>query len=159
MGRAFRIKIITAVVLLIAIFSSLKSLSFNLNALKDNSNVVATRVFLKSMSELRKDLINEKKVGYISEKEPGEIFNKESLAVEFILIQYSLIPVYVYNDYEYSLVIGNFHGKVPEKVFFEKRNLVVVKKYDNGLILLKNKTKSVDLMRKRIKHGLDNMVL
>ncbi len=159
MERVFRIKLIAAVILLISIFSSLQSFSANLKSLRDNSNVVATKVFLKSMSELRNDLINEKKVGYVSEKEPGEMFNKESLAVEFILIQYSLIPVYVYNNYEYPLVIGNFHGKVPEKDFFEKRNLVVVKKYDNGLILLKNETKSVDLMRKQKKHRLDNMVL
>jgi|GEM_PF-4198224 len=87
------------------------------------------------------------------------MFKDESMAAEFILIEYNLIPNYVYNSYEYPLVIGNFHNNLPNQAFLSKRGLTVVKKYNNGLLLLRNKTKYANLIHKQTKNKMDNMVL
>jgi hypothetical protein len=99
--------------------------------------------------KLKNYLKNTKEVGYITElKTSKDIFvvpnDKESinkavdLMAQLILTQYALSPIFVYNQTDLPLVIGNFPEGIPDRNFFKKKHLIPVKSFPGGIVLLRN---------------------
>lgn len=105
--------------------------------------------------ELKKYLSKTKKVGYITDIDSKNIFltaetslkdekansNAINNMAQLILTQYSLCPVFVYNQTDLPLVVGNFPNGLPKPDFFIKKYLTPVKTFPNGIILLKSEVK------------------
>lgn len=58
---------------------------------------------------------------------------------EYFLTQYTLSPVIVVNETSRHLVIGNFHKPINSYRVFYDTHLVLLREFDNGVILFKNK--------------------
>lgn len=86
-------------------------------------------------------------VGYVTTVENEKIFTNEKnfydveLLAQYILTQYTLAPVFVYNSPDYPLVVGNFLSGPPDRDFLNKKGLTPLKDFGDGLFLFKNENK------------------
>ena len=84
-------------------------------------------------------------VGYVTALDSEKIFARErslrdvELLGHFILTQYTLAPVYVYNTPDRPLVVGNFIGSNPDHSRIARKGLVPLKDFGDGLILYRRK--------------------
>jgi len=84
-------------------------------------------------------------VGYVTALDSEMIFARErslkdvELLGHFILTQYTLAPVFVYNTPDRPLVIGNFIGSNPDYARIARKGLVPLKDFGDGLILYRRK--------------------
>jgi len=84
-------------------------------------------------------------VGYVTALDSEKIFARErslrdvELLGHFILTQYTLAPVYVYNTPDRPLVVGNFIGSNPDDSRIARKGLVTLKDFGDGLILYRRK--------------------
>lgn len=116
----------------------------------DNVTVNESRfIGLKKFLDENKNI---KEVGYINELENNhgvfalktisddEETNNRAIDImaQLILTQYSLSPVFVYNQTDLDYVVGNFPKGLPEKSFFIEKKLIPVKIFPGGVILLRN---------------------
>lgn len=151
----FRVKlgisILIAITLLSNVSTSLKMFGTFPDFLAvDNVTVNESRfIGLKKYLDEHKDI---KEVGYINElKDSHKIFSLKTISsdeeknnkgidiiAQLILVQYTLSPVFVYNQTDLEYVVGNFPKGLPEKSFFMKKHLIPVKVFPNGVILLRN---------------------
>ncbi|MDD3012140.1 MAG: hypothetical protein PHC34_00360 [Candidatus Gastranaerophilales bacterium] len=150
--NSIRVKTGITILILLTVFSNIYN-SFKLaktfpDFLKID-NVTVSEIRLVSLKNYLK---NVKEVGYITELENTKgVFAIEDLndtqslnkaidvMAQLILTQYTLCPVFVYNQTNLPLVVGNFPKGLSDRNFFIKKNLIPVKKFPNGVILLKNK--------------------
>jgi len=86
-------------------------------------------------------------VGYVTAVDNEKIFyyerslsNVEFLA-QYILTQYTLAPVIVYNSPDYPLVVGNYIDGSPDPGFLKRKALIPVKDFGDGLILYQKEPK------------------
>jgi hypothetical protein len=154
----FRIK---AGIFILILFTLLPNIQNSLEMLKtfpaflamDNVTINESRFFeLKNYLKNNKHI---KEVGYITELENnGGIFalkttsNDEAaneraidIMAQLILTQYTLSPVFVYNQIDLPYVVGNFPAGLPDKNYFLKKHLIPVKIFPGGVILLRNEVK------------------
>jgi hypothetical protein len=80
-------------------------------------------------------------VGYVTAVDNEKIFyyerslsNVEFLA-QYILTQYTLAPVIVYNSPDYPLVVGNYIDGSPDPDFLKRKALIPVRDFGDGLVL------------------------
>ena len=84
-------------------------------------------------------------VGYVTALDSEKIFARErslkdvELLGHFILTQYTLAPVFVYNTPDRPLVVGNFIGSNPDQSRIAREGLVPLKDFGDGLILYRRK--------------------
>ncbi len=84
-------------------------------------------------------------VGYVTALDSDRIFARErslrdvELLGHFILTQYTLAPVFVYNTPDRPLVVGNFIGSNPDPSRIARLGLVPLKDFGDGLILYRRK--------------------
>ena len=86
-------------------------------------------------------------VGYVTAVDNEKIFyyerslfNVEFLA-QYILTQYTLAPVIVYNSPDYPLVVGNYIDGSPDQGFLKRKALIPVRDFGDGLILYQKEPK------------------
>jgi hypothetical protein len=85
-------------------------------------------VFETRLEGVRRDLPASGVVGYVSDL-PDQINE------ELIWTRYYLVPLVVLASTQHQLVIGNFHN-TPTAKFLSDRDLVPVKEYGEGMMLL-----------------------
>jgi len=104
---------------------------------------------------LKEYLSNTREVGYITYTDNNKIFslietrlkdektaNKAiDIMAQLVLTQYALSPVFVYNQTDLPLVVGNFPDRLPDREFFTKKHLIPVKTFPKGIILLRNEAR------------------
>ena len=84
-------------------------------------------------------------VGYVTTVENEKFFSLEQglqdveLLAQFIVTQYTLAPVFVYNSPDYPLVVGNFLSGPPDPVFLRRNRLVPRKDFGDGVILFERR--------------------
>jgi hypothetical protein len=84
-------------------------------------------------------------VGYVTTVENEKFFSLEKglqdveLLAQFIVTQYTLAPVFVYNSPDYPLVVGNFLSGPPDPVFLRRNRLVPGKDFGDGVILFERR--------------------
>ena len=86
-------------------------------------------------------------VGYVTSVENDRIFAKEKAfqnveyLAQYALTQYTLAPLVVRNSPELPLVVGNFLDGPPAPGFLEKRDLVPLRDFGDGLVLYRREKK------------------
>ena len=98
-------------------------------------------LYIQRFSSLRKILRGHGIVGYITDKKPEEISKDFNALQGFYLTQYALSPVIVDNSLDYDLIVGNFNGLPPGKVFIKNRDVSVYKDFGTGVFLYKTRVK------------------
>jgi hypothetical protein len=84
-------------------------------------------------------------VGYVTALDSEKIFARErslkdvELLGHFILTQYTLAPVFVYNTPDRPLVVGNFIGSNPDPSRIAREGLAPLRDLGDGLILYRRK--------------------
>lgn len=95
--------------------------------------------FTKRFTAMKKNLPASSVFGYVSDSGGKiDLSNPQALA-EFYLTQYALSPLLVTNSLKPLYIIGNFH-KNPTPLL-QSHRLVIVRRYDNGLLLLRSTKK------------------
>ena len=124
------------------------TLAASLNLLYQNGKVYPD--FLKTdpvtihetrINQIKGALPGTAAVGYVTAVDNEKIFyyerslsNVEFLA-QYILTQYTLAPVIVYNSPDYPLVVGNYIDGSPDPGFLKRKALIPVRDFGDGLIL------------------------
>ena len=130
------------------------TLAASLNLLYQNGKVYPD--FLKTdpvtihetrINQIKGALPGTAAVGYVTAVDNEKIFyyerslfNVEFLA-QYILTQYTLAPVIVYNSPDYPLVVGNYIDGSPDPGFLKRKALIPVKDFGDGLILYQKEPK------------------
>ena len=99
------------------------------------------------MNQIKGVLPGTAAVGYVTAVDNEKIFyyerslsNVEFLA-QYILTQYTLAPVIVYNSPDYPLVVGNYIDGSPDSGFLKRKALIPVRDFGDGLILYQKEPK------------------
>lgn len=96
------------------------------------------------INQVKENLLPSGSVGYVTTVENEKIFLNErnfydvELLAQYILTQYTLAPVIVYNSPDHPMVVGNFINGPPDRDFLKKKKLTPVKDFGDGLVLYKN---------------------
>jgi len=102
----------------------------------------------KRMESLKAVLPPVGEVGYVTTVENDKIFSREKslqdveFLAQFIVTQYTLAPVFVYNRPDYPLVVGNFLSGPPNPMFLRHHRLVQQKDFGDGVILFERRGQS-----------------
>lgn len=101
----------------------------------------------RRINQIKSALPQTVSVGYVTAVDNEKIFyyerslsNVEFLA-QYILTQYTLAPVIVYNSPDYPLVVGNYIDGSPDPGFLKRKALIPVKDFGDGLILYQKEPK------------------
>jgi hypothetical protein len=130
------------------------TLAASLNLLYQNGKVYPD--FLKTdpvtihetrINQIKGALPGTAAVGYVTAVDNEKIFyyerslsNVEFLA-QYILTQYTLAPVIVYNSPDYPLVVGNYIDGSPDPDFLKRKALIPVRDFGDGLVLYQKEPK------------------
>jgi|GEM_PF-462786 len=139
------------ILILIALFSNIHDSFKMLKTYPEFLNMDKISANETKFIGIKNYLKNVKEVGYITEVENSkDIFNVKSFAkddkaydktidimAELILTQYSLSPIFVYNQTDLPLVVGNFPQGLPDRNFLARKHLIPVKVFPNGVVLLR----------------------
>lgn len=86
-------------------------------------------------------------VGYVTTVDNEKIFlyertlfNVEFLA-QYMLTQYTLAPLIVYNSPDHPLVVGNYISGSPDHDFLKRKALVPIRDFGDGLVLYQKEPK------------------
>jgi len=93
----------------------------------------------RRLKAVRHSLPEKGVVGYITDKEPKEVFSDSYAIQRFYLTRYALSPLIVVNNASQKHVVGDFHEFPPDLKHYEDKGLIVIKDYGNGIILFKRK--------------------
>lgn len=97
-------------------------------------------LYEKRFEGLKNILLPHSVVGYISSKRVEDI-RFDVTAAEYYLTQYALAPVMVVYSQEPPLVVGNFHSAAAGVKVIAETNLILLKDFGNGVMLLSHETK------------------
>lgn len=87
-------------------------------------------------------------VGYVTTVENEKLFSLEKsfqdveFLAQFIVTQYALAPVFVYNSPDHPIVIGVFLSGPPDPAFLRRHRLVPMKDCGDGIILFERRGQS-----------------
>lgn len=131
-----------AIILLIffALLSNLRLFRQTLNFAPKPLGTDEITLYEKRFAELKKILPYHGAVGYISNKQAEDI-RFDVTAAEYYLTQYALTPLVVVYSSNYPLVVGNFRQAVIDPQTYTSRNLVPLKDFGNGVMLLRRERK------------------
>jgi len=138
MNKTARIKIFIFALVMLALYTNINSITELLKLYRDFNGVDSVSYNIYRYDELKKDLKQDKSAGYISYKSGKELFDDLYLSKEFIITQYVLVPVYLYNTVSCGKVVGDFPIKPPSAKQLKKSDLILIKDYGKGIYLYKN---------------------
>jgi len=102
----------------------------------------------KRMESLKASLPSISSVGYVTTVENEKLFSLEKsfrdveFLAQFIVTQYALTPVFVYNSPDHPVVVGVFLSGPPDPAFLRRYRLVPKKDMGDGVILFERRGES-----------------
>ena len=142
-----RLKVGLLLLLGLTLAASLNLLYQNGKAYPDFLKTDPVTIHERRINQIKGALSGTAAVGYVTAVDNEKIFfyerslkNVEFLA-QYILTQYSLAPVIVYNSPDYPLVVGNYIDGSPDADFLKKNRLTSVRDFGDGLILYQKEPK------------------
>lgn len=128
----------------IALYASITLLSKQMKLYPGNLETDPVTIHETRINQLKEDLRPHASVGYVTTVENEKIFTSErqfynvEYLAQYVLTQYTLAPVIVYNSPDHPLVVGNFISGPPDRQFLRQKNLTPLKDFGDGLVLYKN---------------------
>lgn len=142
-----RLKVGLLLLLGLTLAASLNLLYQNGKAYPDFLKTDPVTIHERRINQIKGALPGTAAVGYVTAVDNEKIFyyerslfNVEFLA-QYILTQYTLAPVIVYNSPDYPLVVGNYIDGSPDPGFLKRKALIPVKDFGDGLILYQKEPK------------------
>ena len=142
-----RLKVGLLLLLGLTLAASLNLLYQNGKAYPDFLKTDPVTIHERRINQIKGVLPGTAAVGYVTAVDNEKIFyyerslfNVEFLA-QYILTQYTLAPVLVYNSPDYPLVVGNYIDGSPDVDFLKKNRLTPVRDFGDGLILYQKELK------------------
>ena len=142
-----RLKVGLLLLLGLTLAASLNLLYQNGKAYPDFLKTDPVTIHETRINQLKGALPRTAAIGYVTAVDNEKIFyyerslsNVEFLA-QYILTQYTLAPVIVYNSPDYPLVVGNYIDGSPDADFLKKNRLTPVRDFGDGLILYQKEPK------------------
>ena len=142
-----RLKVGLLLLLGLTLAASLNLLYQNGKAYPDFLKTDPVTIHERRINQIKGALPGTAAVGYVTAVDNEKIFyyerslsNVEFLA-QYILTQYTLAPVLVYNSPDYPLVVGNYIDGSPDVDFLKKNRLTPVRDFGDGLILYQKELK------------------
>lgn len=129
-------KVALLILIFLALLSNLRLFIQSINFIPKPLGRDEITLYEKRFEELKKILPSHGVVGYISNKQAEDI-RFDAGAAEYYLTQYALTPLVVVYSLNYPLVVGNFHQSVIDPQIYASRNLVLLKDFGNGVMLLR----------------------
>jgi hypothetical protein len=142
-----RLKVGLLLLLGLTLAASLNLLYQNGKAYPDFLKTDPVTIHETRINQIKGALPGTAAVGYVTAVDNEKIFyyerslsNVEFLA-QYILTQYTLAPVIVYNSPDYPLVVGNYIDGSPDHGFLKRKALIPVRDFGDGLILYQKEPK------------------
>lgn len=142
-----RLKVGLLLLLGLTLAASLNLLYQNGKAYPDFLKTDPVTIHERRINQIKGALPGTAAVGYVTAVDNEKIFyyerslsNVEFLA-QYILTQYTLAPVIVYNSPDYPLVVGNYIDGSPDPGFLKRKALIPVRDFGDGLILYQKEPK------------------
>ena len=142
-----RLKVGLLLLLGLTLAASLNLLYQNGKAYPDFLKTDPVTIHETRINQIKSALPQTASVGYVTAVDNEKIFyyerslkNVEFLA-QYILTQYTLAPVIVYNSPDYPLVVGNYIDGSPDPGFLKRKALIPVRDFGDGLILYQKEPK------------------
>ena len=136
-----RLKVGLLLLLGLTLAASLNLLYQNGKAYPDFLKTDPVTIHETRINQIKSALPQTASVGYVTAVDNEKIFyyersltNVEFLA-QYILTQYNLAPVIVYNNPDYPLVVGNYIDGSPDPGFLKRKALIPIRDFGDGLIL------------------------
>jgi hypothetical protein len=136
-----RLKVGLLLLLGLTLAASLNLLYQNGKAYPDFLKTDPVTIHETRINQIKSALPQTASVGYVTAVDNEKIFyyersltNVEFLA-QYILTQYTLAPVIVYNSPDYPLVVGNYIDGSPDPGFLKRKALIPIRDFGDGLIL------------------------
>ena len=142
-----RLKVGLLLLLGLTLAASLNLLYQNGKAYPDFLKTDPVTIHERRINQIKGALPGTAAVGYVTAVDNEKIFyyerslsNVEFLA-QYILTQYTLAPVIVYNSPDYPLVVGNYIDGSPDPGFLKRKALIPVRDFGDGLVLYQKEPK------------------
>jgi len=142
-----RLKVGLLLLLGLTLAASLNLLYQNGKAYPDFLKADPVTIHERRINQIKGVLPETAAVGYVTAVDNEKIFyyerslsNVEFLA-QYILTQYTLAPVIVYNSPDYPLVVGNYIDGSPDQGFLKRKALIPLRDFGEGLILYQKEPK------------------
>jgi len=142
-----RLKVGLLLLLGLTLAASLNLLYQNGKAYPDFLKTDPVTIHERRINQIKGTLPGTAAVGYVTAIDNEKIFyyerslsNVEFLA-QYILTQYTLAPVIVYNSPDYPLVVGNYIDGSPDPGFLKRKALIPVRDFGDGLLLYQKEPK------------------
>ena len=142
-----RLKVGLLLLLSLTLAASLNLLYQNGKAYPDFLKTDPVTIHERRINQIKGALPGTAAVGYVTAVDNEKIFyyerslsNVEFLA-QYILTQYTLAPVIVYNSPDYPLVVGNYIDGSPDPGFLKRKALIPVRDFGDGLLLYQKEPK------------------
>jgi hypothetical protein len=142
-----RLKVGLLLLLGLTLAASLNLLYQNGKAYPDFLKTDPVTIHERRINQIKGVLPGTAAVGYVTAVDNEKIFyyerslsNVEFLA-QYILTQYTLAPVIVYNSPDYPLVVGNYIDGSPDPGFLKRKALIPVRDFGDGLLLYQKEPK------------------
>ena len=142
-----RLKVGLLLLLGLTLAASLNLLYQNGKAYPDFLKTDPVTIHERRINQIKGVLPGTVAVGYVTAVDNEKIFyyerrlsNVEFLA-QYILTQYTLAPVIVYNSPDYPLVVGNYIDGSPDPGFLKRKALIPVRDFGDGLLLYQKEPK------------------
>jgi len=142
-----RLKVGLLLLLGLTLAASLNLLYQNGKAYPDFLKTDPVTIHERRINQIKGALPGTAAVGYVTAVDNEKIFyyerslfNVEFLA-QYILTQYTLAPVIVYNSPDYPLVVGNYIDGSPDPGFLKRKALIPVRDFGDGLLLYQKEPK------------------
>jgi hypothetical protein len=142
-----RLKIGLLLVLSLTFAASLNLLYQDGKAYPDFLKTDPVTIHERRINQLKGALSGTAAVGYVTAVDNEKIFSYErslknvEFLAQYILTQYTLAPVIVYNSPDYPLVVGNYIDGSPDPSFLKRKALIPVRDFGDGLILYQKEPK------------------
>ena len=139
-GRAARTTAFIVALALCALLVNIVMLWRELNLYSTFGGREDVTLYEERLQELKQILPPTGIVGYMTNRKPQPDFLELALSRKrFSLTQYVLSPVIVADTVERPLVVGDFHGTMPDAEALAGMNLVLVKDFGSGVMLFRKK--------------------
>ncbi|MBL7070634.1 MAG: hypothetical protein ISS26_00470 [Candidatus Omnitrophica bacterium] len=133
------IKVALLIIFVIAVNAAFLIKDFSFSKYSIGRDVVTS--YDRRYEAMRDSLPDSGAVGYITDKEPEELFSDSYAVQRFFLTKYALSPLIVVNGIDKEYVVGDFQGGTPQKEEYDKWGLSMVRDFGKGAILFKRKVK------------------
>jgi hypothetical protein len=135
LNYSFRVKAGLILLVLLSLISNVSLLKQTVKLPLKSPGNDEIILFEKRFEQLKMILPKEAVCGYISDKEGLEAIRS------YYLTQYTLSPAIIVDNTNYRFIIGDFRDLTTGTIISEEHNLIIMRDFGNGVILLINDAK------------------